>query len=332
MSRRLEIAPLSPEETKHIAVDLCNFFAPIRNMDYGQELGLAAANAINPLNLCDFLNLHRKRGFDLWHRSEQIGTLARALERSGILTAAGFKGGIPSLSTCYLFMYQVSQLAKLGLLWLGPALGPGFVVNEVKTVLARLTGMTQEGDMAVGSGIMIGSNIVITCAHVVTDIKLDDAVEIGSQSVRIERAVYDEHADVGVVLLAEEIKNFAPDLAFRDGSLLEEVIIMGYPTIPRGIKPTVTCQTGEISGFLEETMDGQPFLLFSAIARPGNSGGPVLTMDGRCVGIVTRTLERPREVSDDMSPLPFFSAIPSSTIRESVKTLIGVDIPWEDYR
>lgn len=73
--------------------------------------------------------------------------------------------------------------------------------------------------------------------------------------------------------------------------------------------------------------------LFSAIARPGNSGGPVVAMDGRVVGIVTRSLERDKEEADFMAPMPFFAAVPSKLIAQALTELDGggTSLPWEDW-
>jgi hypothetical protein len=56
-------------------------------------------------------------------------------------------------------------------------------------------------------------------------------------------------------------------------------------------------------------------------------------MDGRIVGIVSRSLERKREEADAMSPIPFFASLPASVIKESDLELTNnsVSIPWEDY-
>jgi hypothetical protein len=56
-------------------------------------------------------------------------------------------------------------------------------------------------------------------------------------------------------------------------------------------------------------------------------------MDGRILGIVTKSLERQREESDINEPLPFFSAIPSKVIQLVFNELTkGTNLPWEDYQ
>jgi hypothetical protein len=123
----------------------------------------------------------------------------------------------------------------------------------------------------------------------------------------------------------------APDLAFRDARILEEVIIAGFPTVPTATNALATFQTGEICQIGVETIWKQRLDLFSAIARPGNSGGPVVSGEGNVLGIVTQSLERNKEAVDPMRPLPFFAAVPAASIRDSFNSLTGADLPWEDY-
>lgn len=49
-------------------------------------------------------------------------------------------------------------------------------------------------------------------------------------------------------------------------------------------------QGGEVSVEHVTSFYGEELFLFSAIARPGNSGGPILSEDGHVVGIVTKEL------------------------------------------
>jgi S1-C subfamily serine protease len=74
------------------------------------------------------------------------------------------------------------------------------------------------------------------------------------------------------------------------------VVAVGFPF---GIGPSVS--SGVISGLEREfrSHEGKRTLAnliqFDAAANPGNSGGPLVTMDGEVVGIVTAILNPGRE-------------------------------------
>jgi S1-C subfamily serine protease len=77
----------------------------------------------------------------------------------------------------------------------------------------------------------------------------------------------------------------------RDLSMGDQVIAVGFPF---GIGPSVSA--GVVSGLRREyrSPEGKRLLTnliqFDAAANPGNSGGPLATMDGEVVGIVTAIL------------------------------------------
>jgi S1-C subfamily serine protease len=77
----------------------------------------------------------------------------------------------------------------------------------------------------------------------------------------------------------------------RDLAMGDQVIAVGFPF---GIGPSVTA--GVVSGLKREyrSTEGKRLLTnliqFDAAANPGNSGGPLATMDGEVVGIVTAIL------------------------------------------
>jgi S1-C subfamily serine protease len=74
---------------------------------------------------------------------------------------------------------------------------------------------------------------------------------------------------------------------------------------------------------------GQNVFLYSAIARPGNSGGPIISLTGNVVGMVTEEL---KEETDDPAS-SFYAGIPASEIAAAVSELgVAVTLPIEDYK
>jgi S1-C subfamily serine protease len=145
-----------------------------------------------------------------------------------------------------------------------------------------------------GSGVVIIDNgTILTNLHVVQGSKklrvtFADGFESDATVVGIEP----EH-DLAV-LRAKSIPDDLQAATMRSASDLragDQVIAVGYPF---GIGPSVS--GGVISGLKRDfrSPQGQRLLnnliQFDAAANPGNSGGPLVTMDGSVVGIVTAIL------------------------------------------
>ena len=96
------------------------------------------------------------------------------------------------------------------------------------------------------------------------------------------------------VLQAKTLPDDLPAATLRSTRDLlpgDEVIAVGFPF---GIGPSVT--SGVVSGLKREyrSPEGKRLLTnliqFDAAVNPGNSGGPLVTLDGEVVGIVTGLL------------------------------------------
>ncbi len=172
--------------------------------------------------------------------------------------------------------------------------------------VVRVVGLLDENDngedkpeqrameRSLGTGVVIIDNgTILTNLHVVSGAKKirlrfangheSDAMMIGAQP---------EH-DLAV-LKALTLPDDLEAATMRSTSDLrpgDHVIAVGHPF---GIGPSVSY--GVVSGLKREfrTPDGAKLLnnliQFDAAANPGNSGGPLVTMDGQVVGIVTAIL------------------------------------------
>ncbi len=147
---------------------------------------------------------------------------------------------------------------------------------------------------ATGTGVVIVDNgTILTNLHVVAGSKrLKVTFADGSESEAAIVGVQPEH-DLAV-LRARVIPDDLVAATMRSTSDLQpgdEVIAVGYPF---GIGPSVS--GGVVSGLKREFRSPQGarkltnLIQFDAAANPGNSGGPLVTMDGSVVGIVTAIL------------------------------------------
>jgi S1-C subfamily serine protease len=151
-----------------------------------------------------------------------------------------------------------------------------------------------EKERMVGSGVVIvDQGIILTNLHVVNGAKRITVTFFdGMESEAVVVGVFPQH-DLAVI----KAKNIPDDLpAATMGSTAklqpgDEVVAVGFPF---GIGPSVSA--GVISGLNREfqSPEGKRVLSrliqFDAAANPGNSGGPLVTMDGEVIGIVTAIL------------------------------------------
>jgi len=243
----------------------------------------------------------------LLHRHERkVWALALAV------LALGMWYGNPALSMkAPLTMEQIDAAVRQSIED-KPLLSPATRAYEaIVPSIVRVVGLMTEGDdgsddkergvveRGVGSGVVIIDNgTILTNLHVVGGAKKirvtfydgsqSDAVIVNTQpendlAVLRARTIPDD-------FIAATMRSTA-DLAPGD-----QVIAVGYPF---GIGPSVS--SGVVSGLKRQfrSPDGQQMLSnliqFDAAANPGNSGGPLVTMDGEVVGIVTAILNPNRQ-------------------------------------
>lgn len=149
-------------------------------------------------------------------------------------------------------------------------------------------------EMSVGSGVVIIDNgVILTNLHVVAGAK--------RVTVTFHDGLESEAALIGVhpendlaVIKAQTIPDDLPAATLGSADKLkpgDEVVAVGFPF---GIGPSVT--SGVVSGLNREFRSPKgdrvltQLIQFDAAANPGSSGGPLVTMQGDVVGIVTAIL------------------------------------------
>jgi S1-C subfamily serine protease len=151
-----------------------------------------------------------------------------------------------------------------------------------------------EKEYGVGSGVVIvDDGVILTNLHVVQHAKrMTVTFSDGLESEAVLVGVKPE-TDLAVVR-AKTIPDDLPAATLGSTQTLrpgDEVVAVGFPF---GIGPSVTA--GVISGLNREFRSPEGYRLltrliqFDAAANPGSSGGPLITMEGEVIGIVTAIL------------------------------------------
>lgn len=167
------------------------------------------------------------------------------------------------------------------------------VVTEVRDRVLKVRGRATSCRRALeGTGFVVAPQRVMTNAHVVAGTS-STTVEVTTASGRTRRldaevVFYDPQVDVAVLdvpALEEEPLEFSPDPA-RVG---DDVIILGYPLDgPYTVTPGKVRERIRLRGpdIYEQGSVVRDVYTVRAVVRSGNSGGPMITPDGRVVGVV----------------------------------------------
>jgi serine protease Do len=168
---------------------------------------------------------------------------------------------------------------------------------SVVTIRSRERDITAQGQSTfteVGSGVLISADgQVMTAAHVV-QLADEVTVEVGGEQVRARVVASEPDADVSLIKL-ERVPAGAQVARLGNSDLVEtgdQVIIVGAPY---GIGHSLS--VGHISGrHAPNTVYGSlakaEFLQTDAAINTGNSGGPMFSMSGEVIGIVSHIISK----------------------------------------
>jgi len=172
-------------------------------------------------------------------------------------------------------------------------------------------------ESSLGSGVIVrGTGVVITNNHVIGE--ADQITVILSDRREFEAKVVgkDARSDLAVLQI-QNLSDILPALELSDSDELEVgdmVLAIGNPF---GVGQTVT--SGIISALARTTVgitDFRSFIQTDAAVNPGNSGGALITSDGRLVGINTAIYSQ----SGGSNGIGF--AIPANMVRTVVASIL----------
>ena len=270
-----------------------------------------------------------KKAFPKPPNAFRVARIVEQMVSAGLLmrTARG-NSGIAALRDHYVSLVTIEG-APRELFQLVPVLGPEYLHRLCAPSLFHITGKN-DGDPVAGTGLVVDASHILTCRHVVSDMTLDRRQDFRGREYGIN-AIH-RHREIDVAVLRVD----GPPLSPMRGLLLQAPVVaqtvytLGYPKLPGLRDASVTMQEGAVTNESVTSLAGASLFLYSAISRPGNSGGPVMSEYGYVLGmsIVDATGEYPGE--DAFSP--HYAGIPAQVLVKAVDDLgLGVRLPFEDY-
>ncbi|WP_329275046.1 MarP family serine protease [Streptomyces sp. NBC_01451] len=179
-----------------------------------------------------------------------------------------------------------------------PALANSAVAVNAQRSIVKVMGTAQScGKVLEGTGFVFGQRRVMTNAHVVGGVD-EPTVQIGGEGRKYDATVvlYDWERDIAV-LDVPDLR--APVLQFStsDASSGKSAIVAGFPengsydVRPARVRGRITANGPDI--YHRGTVRRDVYSLFATV-RQGNSGGPLLTPDGKVYGVVfAKSLDDP---------------------------------------
>lgn len=145
------------------------------------------------------------------------------------------------------------------------------------------------GGLVTGSGFPVGVGYVITNAHVVSGTSAHEIITPGGRELKAAVVYFDPETDVAILYVQGYS---APAVTYAPASRGTEGAVIGYPGGgPEKVVPAVVDGAIQAEGrdIYNENLITRQIFVMQASVHPGNSGGPLVDLQGRVLGLVFAT-------------------------------------------
>lgn len=197
-----------------------------------------------------------------------------------------------------------------------------YIIDRYRNSIIKIENIDQNKDHSIGTGFLINlnnSSFVITNKHVLKDAKTLNIFDVNDEKLEYDKPYQDSDRDIAVIPLKQFLNNSSFQFSEKI-EILNEIITMGYPSIPMTKLAYQVCHKGEINSSIED-YQGNKLFLISAKTSSGNSGSPVIDNSGCVIGIITEELFE-KNLFFEKGKLPYYAAIPSTEILQSLNEYI----------
>ena len=330
-------APWSLESRRKLVQLACGFFdqenSKANHEFIGKELpNTGDAHDVPTLSVRDFLKyLEVKLAYSKEPNAFRVVRIIDQMASAGILVDGGSRRSGPLAEMDNHYIYSMTETdTRRKHFRLVPVLGPEFLYHLCVPGLVHITGKNGKGDEVAGTGIVVHSSYVLTCRHVVCNMKVNKQQKFRGQEVNAQSIHSHPKVDVAVIRVDGPPLSPLQGMFFQAPVVAQTVYTLGYPKTPNLKEAAVTMQPGAVTAESVTSLSGDSLFLYSAISRPGNSGGPVMSEEGYIVGL--SVMDATGRYLQDEAFSPHYAGIPAQVVVEAVKDLCpDIQLPFENY-
>ncbi len=252
------------------------------------SLGGAALSVFAVMAMCWFLGLSFSRG-PSQEIAQQIqkSALLRSIDSMGLkppVFLASVEGILAGVSFPSAFAGLEPTLAALPV----PTSVDTAGVNRAAENVVKVSSFGC-GGLVTGSGFPVGVGYIVTNAHVVSGTSAHTIILPGGREMNATVVFFDPEKDVAVLSVPDYT---GPGLTFGPAQRGTKAAVIGYPGGgPEKVVPAVVDGTMDAEGrdIYNENLVTRQIYVMQASVHPGNSGGPLVDLEGRVLGIVFAT-------------------------------------------
>ena len=175
----------------------------------------------------------------------------------------------------------------------GALLGYRYFLPRRRSALIEICVLDDKNDLMTGTGFVASFKDkvprIVTCKHNLFDksgaprkIKF-----IKNDSTEFEITGISVFGAIDLCLLGFKHAEGIEPIRMRQGSLLDEVIVAGFPRVLFDEANPILYHRGEVNGWVGDIEKANFFGITSANVAPGNSGGPVFNLVGSAIGVIS---------------------------------------------
>lgn len=204
-----------------------------------------------------------------------------------------------------------------------------YIYEMYQNIVIPLVWEKANGDFSAGTGFKF-LNGIVTAKHCFTDVKNLQIKGYTAKELENKHIYISANEGIDIAFIKTD-RIEEPLIYCEEGTVLQEVLVMGYPKIPAftnfltaekasissKAEARITPTKGFIAAYANEYLAKIEAMLITAKIRGGNSGGPVINENGCLVGIACQLPNYFGEIGD-YDDLGYGIAIPSKYLKDIV--------------